>query len=97
MVPYWKSVIIIVLLLFVQAWCDLSLPQYTSDIIDVGIIGNGVEHIFPEAITEEEFATAELFMTEEEKEIWEDSYTKADGNYELKKLEKEDFDIVNIG
>lgn len=92
MVPYWKSVIIIVLLLFVQAWCDLSLPQYTSDIIDVGIIGNGVEHIFPEAITEEEFATAELFMTEEEKEIWEDSYTKADGNYELKKLEKEDLE-----
>ena len=48
MIPYWKSIIIIFALLFVQAWCDLSLPSYTSDIIDVGIQNNGVEHIVPE-------------------------------------------------
>ena len=41
MLPYWKAVIIIIALLFVQAWCDLSLPAYTSDIIDVGIQNNG--------------------------------------------------------
>ena len=44
MIPYWKSIIIIFALLFVQAWCDLALPSYTSDIIDVGIQNNGVEH-----------------------------------------------------
>ena len=45
--PYWRSVIIILALLFVQAWCDLSLPSYTSDIIDVGIQNRGVEHVIP--------------------------------------------------
>ena len=47
MIPYWKSVIIILALLFLQAWCDLSLPSYTSDIIDVGIQNSGVEHVIP--------------------------------------------------
>ena len=49
MLPYWKAVIIIIALLFVQAWCDLSLPAYTSDIIDVGIQNNGVEHVVPQS------------------------------------------------
>lgn len=89
MLPYWKSIIIIVLLLFVQAWCDLSLPQYTSNIIDVGIIGNGIEYSLPEAVTEEEFTLAQLFMTEEEKETWEDSYTQKNGIYERKELSKD--------
>ena len=35
--PYWKSVILIIVFLIIQAFCDLSLPAYTSDIIDVGI------------------------------------------------------------
>ena len=52
--PYWRSVIIILALLFVQAWCDLSLPSYASDIIDVGIQNRGVEHVIPEEITEED-------------------------------------------
>ena len=47
MIPYWKSIVIIIALLFVQAWCDLSLPSYTSDIIDVGIQNYGVEHVVP--------------------------------------------------
>ena len=59
MIPYWKSIIIIFALLFVQAWCDLALPSYTSDIIDVGIQNSGVEHIVPEALTAEAFETAE--------------------------------------
>ena len=35
--PYWKSVIIIALLLVLQAYCDLSLPDYTSKLIDTGM------------------------------------------------------------
>ena len=89
MLPYWKSIVIIVLLLFVQAWCDLSLPQYTSNIIDVGIIGNGIEYSLPEAMTEDEYTLAQLFMTEEEKKTWEDSYTKNNGIYERKELSKD--------
>ena len=82
MVPYWKTVLIVLVLLVIQAWCDLSLPAYTSDIIDVGIINNGVEHILPEAITTEQFQMAEFFMTEDEKELWENSYEEKDGRYE---------------
>lgn len=82
MVPYWKTVLIVLVLLVIQAWCDLSLPAYTSDIIDVGIINNGVEHILPEAIMTEQFQMAEFFMTEDEKELWENSYEEKDGRYE---------------
>lgn len=89
MIPYWKSVVLIIFLLFVQAWCDLSLPQYTSNIIDVGILGNGVEHILPEAMTEKEFLFAELFMTDEEKTLWENSYEKSAQCYERKELDRE--------
>ena len=70
MLPYWKSILVILMLLFVQAWCDLSLPSYTSDIIDVGIQNSGVEHDSPKRITEEEFTTAEFNMTEEEMDLW---------------------------
>ena len=38
------AVVIVVVLLAVQAFCDLSLPNYTSDIVDVGIQQSGVEH-----------------------------------------------------
>ena len=37
MAPYWKTVFVILALLLIQAMCDLALPSYTSDIIDVGI------------------------------------------------------------
>lgn len=42
--PYWKSVIIIALLLVLQAYCDLSLPDYTSKLIDTGIQNYGIEN-----------------------------------------------------
>ena len=83
MIPYWKSIIIIVALLFVQAWCDLSLPAYTSDIIDVGIQNNGIEHVVPEALTAEEFETAKCMMTDEEESTWESIYDKDGDIYRL--------------
>lgn len=43
--PYWKSVIIIALLLVLQAYCDLSLPDYTSKLIDTGIQNYGIEKL----------------------------------------------------
>ena len=54
MLPYWHIIVVIFLLLGVQAYCDLSLPQYTSDIIDVGIQNKGIKHILPEKMPEEE-------------------------------------------
>ena len=80
MLQYWKAVIIIVALLFVQAWCDLSLPSYTSDIIDVGIQNSGVEHIVPEKLTKSEFGTAQFIMTDDEADLWKSLY-EADGEF----------------
>ena len=95
MVPYWKTVLIVLVLLVIQAWCDLSLPAYTSDIIDVGIINNGVEHILPEAITMEQFQMAEFFMTEDEKGLWENSYEEKDGRYECVVTDEKELDELD--
>ena len=83
MKPYWMSIVIVIALLFVQAWCDLALPSYTSDIIDVGILKSGVEHVLPEAVTAEEFETAEFIMTDREMEVWEGSYEEVGDVYRL--------------
>lgn len=96
---HWKMVILIFALLIVQAYCDLSLPQYTSDIIDVGIQNGGVEHILPEAIRAEEYESAILFMKETEREIFEECYEKDDDIYRRKvdeeeRLEQLDSDLI---
>ena len=89
MLPYWRSVIIILALLVVQAMCDLALPSYTSDIIDVGIQNSGVEHVVPEKITEEELQTAQFIMTDDEADVWKSLYKEKDGYYELKDLSED--------
>lgn len=83
MLPYWKSVIIIIALLFIQAWCDLSLPAYTSNIIDVGIQNNGAEHVVPVKMTREEYELAQFIMTDEEIDTWNSIYEENGEYYEL--------------
>ena len=95
MLPYWKTIVIVIALLFVQAWCDLSLPAYTSDIIDVGIQNNGVEHVVPESLTEDEFKMAQFIMTEDECKTWESLYTLKDGIYELSEESEKKLDEVD--
>lgn len=97
--PYWKTIILIVLLLILQAVCDLALPQYTSDIIDTGIQNSGVEHVVPEAITSSEYEKAQLFMTAEEKEQWTSLYQQDNDIYRCKeksnkKLDEYDSSLV---
>ncbi|HJA94739.1 MAG TPA: ABC transporter ATP-binding protein/permease [Candidatus Eisenbergiella merdipullorum] len=77
------SVLLIILLLIGQAFCDLSLPSYTSDIVDVGIQQSGIENAVPERMREETFNNISLFLTEEERDLAEESYTLADGIREL--------------
>ena len=95
MIPYWRQLILVLLLLFVQAWCDLSLPAYTSDIIDVGIQNHGIEHVLPEAVTAEEFETAKLLMTEEERAVWEESYEKDGDVYTCSVTDEERLDELD--
>ena len=89
MAPYWYMIVAIVLLLVVQAFGDLSLPQYTSDIIDVGIQNKGVEHILPVKMTEDEYEISQLYMTSKEKKVWKDTYEKK-GEYYICKVKDEE-------
>ena len=95
MIPYWKSVVIIVLLLCVQAYCDLALPNYTSRIIDVGIQDRGVEHVAPEAITEESYAKAQTFMNSDDIKLWKSIYDKDGSVYRLNVSDEEELDRID--
>lgn len=80
----WYWIVLVVVLLIVQAQCDLSLPEYTSKIIDTGIQNQGIEHGVPELITGEEYQKLTIFMTKEEQTDWESIYEETDtGNYHL--------------
>lgn len=86
------SVVAIILLLILQAYCDLSLPSYTSDIVDVGIEQSGIESAVPDIISEETFESVCLF-SEDEDLIRQYYSMNEDGNYELQTADKE---IMNI-
>ncbi len=79
----WKSMLAIILILFVQAYCDLSLPAYTSDIVNVGIQQGGIEETVPEAVPEEEMEHLLLFVQQEEKEKILDSYAEDENSYDI--------------
>ena len=72
-------VVLIIALLFLQAYCDLSLPDYTSKIVNVGIQQSGIEDSVPEKIRKTSMDNLKLFMDEEEKETI-DSYYEEDGD-----------------
>ncbi len=61
------SIVLIIGLLFLQAYCDLSLPDYTSKIINVGIQQKGIEDGVPEKIRESSLENLQLFMSQEDK------------------------------
>lgn len=71
---YSFYIILIFILLFMQANCDLTLPEYTSDIVNIGIQQSGIESPVPEVIREEEYNKLLLFMNSENKEKVNDSY-----------------------
>lgn len=76
------SVIAIIALLVIQAYCDLSLPSYTSDIVDVGIEQGGIENAVPYVMRESTLESICLF-SEEEDLIRQYYALNEEGNYEL--------------
>lgn len=88
---YWYFILLILALLIVQAYCDLSLPDYTSKLIDVGIANSGIEHAVPEYLSQGGFMEVELFLNAEEKEDWEAAYVYDEGKgyYTLASVEEE--------
>ena len=78
---YWKAMIAIVLILVVQAYCDLSLPAYTSDIVNVGIQQGGIEDDVPRQIATEEMEKLLLFVSEDDQQTVMDAYTEDNTSY----------------
>jgi ATP-binding cassette, subfamily B, multidrug efflux pump len=71
----WAIMLVVIALLGLQAYCDLSLPTYTSKIVDVGIQGGGIENAAPEAILESHMKVYLYFLDENGQKDVMDSYT----------------------
>ena len=78
---YWKMAFVILLVLLVQVYCDLSLPSYTSDIVNVGIQQAGVDDKIPEAISEKEMEKVLLFVQADDRQTVLDAYEKDENTY----------------
>ena len=98
------SVVIIILLLCLQAWADLTLPDYTSKIVNIGIQQGGIENATPEVMTKAHMETMLLFTKEDENilqnyslisnnTLKEKDYEKYVEKYPI--LEKEELYIIN--
>lgn len=91
-----KTIFVIFLLLVVQAFCDLSLPTYTSKIVDKGIQQQGIENAVPEKMRPETLDSLSYFMTDEDEDLVRESYTKNnDGEMVLNKIDKKHKDTLN--
>ncbi len=79
--PY---IVLITALLFVQAYCDLSLPDFTSKIVNVGIQQKGIEDSVPEKLRDSTMQSLRLFMDEAQREEVLANYTQEDDTWVLK-------------
>ena len=73
--PFLGSILVIIVLLFGQAMCELAMPDYMSDIVNVGINAGGIENGVFDALSETRYDQLALLMNEEEKTIFQNSYT----------------------
>ena len=101
--PYTWTALLVLLLMAGQAFCEMSLPQYTQALIDTGIQNRGIEHIVPEAITVSEFEAASSGMSDEEASLWSGAFitdqaeTGDSGTaiYRRKELSEEELDSLD--
>lgn len=89
------AVLAILLLLGVQAFCDLSLPSYTSDIVDVGIQQSGIKGAAAEKYTAQTYEALKLFMSEDEITYMDACYEMDGELYVRKKLSSKELDKLN--
>lgn len=75
---FWALLLVILGFLVVQAWADLTLPQYTSNIVNVGIQAGGIENGVPDVIRQSQMEHLMLLMSEEDKQFVEEHYTLLD-------------------
>ena len=77
---HWAACLAVVALLIVQAYCDLSLPDYTSKIVDTGIQQGGIESPVPDTIRDTTLQALELLMTEDDAALADAAYGDPDAD-----------------
>ena len=77
---HWAACLAVVALLVVQAYCDLSLPDYTSKIVDIGIQQGGIESPVPDTIRDTTLQALELLMSEQDAVLAEQWYSAPDAD-----------------
>ena len=71
---HWAVCLVVFALLFVQAYCDLALPDYTSKIVDTGIQQGGIESPLPQTLRQSTLDTLSLLMSEEDAQKLQNAY-----------------------
>lgn len=90
------NVLLIILLLIVQVYCDLALPAYTSDIVDVGIQQGGIDHVAASKFSAQTFERLCLMLEENDEQLMRASYeVDKEGNYVIQNPEKEDLALLD--
>lgn len=80
--PYSGSVLMILIVLMVQAYCDLSLPTYTSDIVNVGIQQSGITEKVPDEIAKEDLEHLLLFVPSEQQKTVQEAFEESQKSYD---------------
>lgn len=90
------AVALVVVLLAVQAFCDLSLPNYTSDIVDIGIQQSGIEHAATSQLSERTHDLVSIMVDDQDETLFDDSYEQqSDGTYALTESGRENRDALD--
>ena len=71
---HWAVCLVVFALLFVQAYCDLALPDYTSKIVDTGIQQGGIESPLPQTVRQSTLDALSLLMNEEDAQKLQNAY-----------------------
>ena len=77
---HWAACLAVVVLLIVQAYCDLSLPDYTSKIVDTGIQQGGIESPVPDTVRSTTLQALELLMSEDDAALTDEAYSDPDAD-----------------
>ena len=77
---HWAACLVVIALLIVQAYCDLSLPDYTSKIVDTGIQQGGIESPVPDTVRSTTLQALELLMSEDDAALADEAYSDPDAD-----------------
>ncbi len=93
---YKAAVLAVILLLVAEAYCDLALPQYMSDIVDIGIQQGGIAHVAPDAMREGTFDGLCLFLEEDGAKAMQSAYTRGeDGIYKRNRMKEKELEELD--